>query len=197
MHWTGGAMNWNTMCADCHSTDLRKNFNSNTKTYTTTFNEINVSCEACHGPSSAHVDYYEENPNGKNPPKLYMPNFLNSKKLVDKCARCHSRRSQITKFFDYKGSFLDHYSPSLLVAPTYNLDGQIKDEDYVYGSFVQSKMYQSGISCRDCHDVHSLNLKKQDNNLCLTCHDLKYNSPEHHFHKEIPKHHNVLMSYAR
>jgi len=182
-HWTGGAMKWNTMCADCHSTNLQKNFNSETNSYKTTYSEINVSCEACHGPSSLHVDYYKKQSKGKNPPVLYMNPSLNSKDLVDKCARCHSRRTQLTNYFDYKGRFFDHYSPSLLTDPIYELDGQIKGEDYVYGSFVQSKMYHNGVSCKDCHNVHTLKLKKTGNNLCLTCHKPKYNTTEHYFHK--------------
>lgn len=182
LHWTGGAMSWNTMCADCHSTNLQKNYDQKTDTYKTTFSEIDVSCEACHGPSSEHVSYYK-NPNENiPPPTLYMDTSTSSKELVDKCARCHSRRSQITKGFDNKGGFLDHYSPSLLVDPLYELDGQIRDEVYVYGSFVQSKMYHNGVSCKDCHDVHSLKLKKKGNDLCLNCHTPNYNETSHHFH---------------
>lgn len=182
LHWTGGAMSWNTMCADCHSTNLHKNYNSKTDTYKTTFSEIDVSCEACHGPSSSHVSYYKNPVEDKLPPALYMDAKMTSKEVVDKCARCHSRRSQLTKHFDYEGSFMDHYSPSLLIDPLYELDGQIRDEDYVYGSFVQSKMYHNGVSCRDCHNVHSLKLKKQGNDLCLTCHEPAYNEPSHNFH---------------
>lgn len=182
MHWTGGSMTWNTMCADCHSTNLQKNFESKTGIYQTTFSEINVSCEACHGPSSEHVNFYK-NPRGGAPPKMYMDTSMTSVELVQKCARCHSRRGQLTKRFDYNGHFLDHYNPSLLVEPVYELDGQIKDEDYVYGSFVQSKMYHEGVSCKDCHDVHSLKLKKTGSALCLNCHDAKYDEPSHHFHE--------------
>ena len=177
-------MRWNSMCADCHSTNLHKNFDSKTRTYNTTYSEISVGCEACHGPSSLHVDYYRNPEMGIAPPKMYMDRSLSSKSLVDKCARCHSRRSQITKSFTYQGNFLDHYSPSLLVDPLYEPDGQIKDEVYVYGSFVQSKMYQNGVSCRDCHDVHSLKLKKTGNTLCLNCHAPNYDSTDHHFHKK-------------
>ena len=184
INWSGGSQRWNTMCADCHSTNLHKNYNTETHEFTTTFDEINVSCEACHGPGSAHNAYYENEKRTGIPPKIHMPTGMPSKKVVDNCARCHSRRSQIAKYYDYKGEFLDHYYPSLLEAPTYELDGQIKDEDYVYGSFVQSKMYGLGISCRDCHDVHSLKLKKEGNNLCMTCHTPNYNTAEHHFHKE-------------
>ncbi len=183
LHWTGGSMNWNTMCAECHSTNVQKNYDSKTAAYNTTFSEINVSCESCHGPSSSHVDYYENPSENSAPPKMYMDSTLTSTQLVDKCARCHSRRSQVTKYFDYKGEFKDHYLPSLLVEGLYELDGQISDEVYVYGSFVQSKMYHNGVSCKDCHDVHSLKLKKQGNDLCMSCHTPNYNTEAHHFHQ--------------
>ncbi|SDW53371.1 Tetratricopeptide (TPR) repeat [Lutibacter oricola] len=185
MNWTGGSQNWNTMCADCHSTNLHKNFDGETDIYKTTFDEINVNCEACHGPSSEHVAFYEKEDQTGTPPKMHMETGMDSKELVQKCARCHSRRAQITDFYDYKGHFLDHYDPQLLTSPTYFEDGQILDEDYVYASFVQSKMYSLGVSCRDCHDVHSMKLKKDGNDLCLTCHvPANYNTPKHHFHKE-------------
>lgn len=183
MHWTGGSMNWNNMCADCHSTNVHKNYESETDTYTTSFSIINVSCEACHGPSSAHVDFYEREVQEGIPPKMHMQKNSNAKDLVQQCARCHSRRSQFTDYYDYEGHFLDHYDPQLLTDPTYFVDGQILDENYVYASFMQSKMYSLGISCRDCHDVHSMELKKTGNNLCLTCHVPAYDTPEHHFHK--------------
>ncbi len=183
MHWSRGAMNWNNMCADCHSTNLEKAYDPKTLSYNTSFSEINVNCEACHGPSSQHVEYYKQgNPVGK-PPKLYMQTGMASEEFVQKCARCHSRRGQLTKKFDYKGHFFDHYEQQLLNTPIYYADGQIWDEDYVYASFVQSKMYQEGVSCKDCHDPHSLTLKRQGNNLCITCHVKQdYDTPSHHFH---------------
>ncbi|MBK8506969.1 MAG: tetratricopeptide repeat protein [Saprospiraceae bacterium] len=184
IHWTGGGMRWNSTCADCHSTNLHKNFDNELNSYNTTFSEINVSCEACHGPASLHIDFYQNPVKGAMPPHMYMDSSLSSTELVDRCARCHSRRMQITKAFDYQGHFMDHYNPTLLVDPIYEPDGQIKDEDYVYASFIQSKMYHKGVSCRDCHDVHSLKLKWTGNALCLNCHDLKYDNPSHHFHKE-------------
>lgn len=182
LHWTGGAMSWNTMCADCHSTNLHKNYDSKTDTYKTTFSEIDVSCEACHGPSSSHVAFYESPHEDMLAPELYIDTNMSSTELVDKCARCHSRRAQLTKYFNYEGSYMDHYSPSLISDPLYEMDGQILDEDYVYGSFVQSKMYHNGVSCKDCHDVHTTKLKKQGNDLCMTCHVPAYNEPSHHFH---------------
>lgn len=184
INWTGGAMRWNTACADCHSTNLEKNYDSHANSFKTTYSEINVSCEACHGPASNHVAFYKNPERASIPPKLYMGKNEDSKNLVQKCARCHSRRGQITKKFDYNGHFLDHYNPSLLTDPIYELDGQIKDEDYVYGSFVQSKMYSNGVKCIDCHDAHSMKLKATGNNLCITCHVKEtYDTESHHFHQ--------------
>ena len=186
MHWTGGSMTWNNMCADCHSTFVEKNYNPGTGQYHTTFTEINVSCEACHGPGKEHIEYYNDRTKNKNstPPTLYMHKNMLSTEVVDKCARCHSRRSAVRNVFDYNGQFLDYYYPNLILEPTYYSDGQILDEDYVYGSFTQSKMYHYGVSCKDCHDVHTYKLKKQGNKLCLQCHEPKYDTYQHHFHKQ-------------
>ena len=57
LHWTGNGQNWNTMCASCHSTNLQKNYDIETDAYKTSFHEINVSCESCHGAGKSHVDY--------------------------------------------------------------------------------------------------------------------------------------------
>ena len=187
MHWTGGSMTWNKMCADCHSTLVEKNFDNSTDSYNSTFVEINVGCESCHGPGDLHNSYYEKEKyykaKGVDAPKFYMPKDMGSKELVQKCGRCHSRRAMLTNVFDYEGHFLDHYNPNLLRYPTFEKDGQILDEDYVYASFMQSKMYHYGISCRDCHDMHSLELRREGNALCLGCHLPKYDQFDHHFHE--------------
>ncbi len=190
MHWTGGSMTWNNMCADCHSTFVEKNYEESSGAYHTSFVEINVGCEACHGPGAQHIEYYTDRDKYKDilPPKLYMNQNMNSKELVQKCARCHSRRSMVTNYFDYKGHFLDYYYPNLIRYPTYEKDGQILDEDYVVGSFMQSRMYNlESVSCSNCHDMHTMKLKKEGNNLCLQCHEKKYDNYRHHFHKQDTK----------
>jgi hypothetical protein len=55
LHWTGPNQNWNFMCAECHSTNVKKGYSAATNSYATTWSELDVSCEACHGPGSAHV----------------------------------------------------------------------------------------------------------------------------------------------
>lgn len=189
LHWTRGGQTWNGMCAECHSTALEKRFDRRTNSYDTRWFEIHVGCEACHGPGSSHVAWAEK-------PALARKQIENYGLLVDTaasentrqialCAPCHSRRYQLGDNPHQGGEVLDTMVPSLLLEGLYYPDGQIKEEVYVYGSFTQSKMYQHGVRCSDCHDSHSLALHSNEgNSLCLSCHKASsYDSKTHHFHK--------------
>ena len=196
LHWTGTFQNWNSICAECHSTNLIKNYSLSDDSYSTTFSSINVDCESCHGPGSGHIENPYEN-------KLILSKNDNSwefeigEKIARKnistfshnelntCGQCHSRRSQITDNFNPGDDLLDGYQISLLDEGLYHPDGQIQDEVYVYGSFLQSKMYQAGVTCSDCHDPHSVELKFEGNALCGQCHlASSYDNPKHHFHQQ-------------
>ncbi|NOY43245.1 MAG: tetratricopeptide repeat protein [Planctomycetes bacterium] len=188
LHWTGLAQNWNTMCAECHSTNLQKNYDLATNTYHTTFSEIDVSCETCHGPGSLHVELAESNSlfwdrhhgYGLTTLKGGTPN-----QQIETCAPCHSRRSPIHPGHTRSEHFADAFDPSLIREGLYHDDGQILDEVYVYGSFLQSKMYSKDVRCTDCHNPHSLELKFKGNQLCTQCHlPGKYDSPTHHHHTD-------------
>ena len=58
----------------------------------------------------------------------------------------------------------------MLDGEPYHVDGQIRDEDYEYGSFLQSRMHREGVRCTDCHDPHSTHIKVAGNKLCIRCH---------------------------
>ena len=106
--------------------------------------------------------------------------------LVEMCAYCHSRRGMLHDDSRPGQPLMEAYRPALLEEGLYHADGQILDEVFVYGSFIQSKMYRSGVNCSNCHDAHSLHLKAQGNNLCSSCHlSTKYDTPDHHFHKLV------------
>ncbi|MDD7885394.1 tetratricopeptide repeat protein [Flavivirga sp. 57AJ16] len=184
LHWSRGGLNWNNMCSDCHSTNVRENYNEATHSYDTKFSIINVSCEACHGPGKDHVtDVNRLGDAYRNSGKMKMTLDTPPKELVDQCARCHMRREQFSGNYNFEGTVLDHYYPQLITEGIYHPDGQILDEDYVYGSFVQSKMYHNDVTCTNCHDAHSLELKFKGNNLCAQCHVPEvYDTPKHHFH---------------
>ncbi len=189
LHWTNQAQNWNSMCADCHSTNLEKGYNAVTKEYNTTWSEIDVSCEACHGPSSRHVAWAEidslKRPKIQNFGLEVKTGGISSQQFVDGCARCHSRRMAFGDYPHNHSKVYQHTDFSLPRPPEYYIDGQILDEDYVYASFTQSKMYMLNISCKNCHDAHSGELILEGNALCLQCHVAeKYNDYSHHFHQE-------------
>jgi len=188
LHWTGLAQRWQTMCADCHSTNLKTNFDVQTTSYHTTFSEIDVSCEACHGPASTHVEMansvglFWDRKIGYGLNKLKTES---NKPQIETCAPCHSRRGLMQPGFTGGPNYHDYYQLELLQPETYYDDGQIKDEVYVFGSFTQSRMYHKNIRCTDCHDPHSLQLKHPGNETCTSCHQHpagKYDVPAHHRH---------------
>jgi Tfp pilus assembly protein PilF len=211
LHWTGRNQKWNYMCAECHSTNLRKNYNLATDTYATKWSEINVSCETCHGPGSEHVAWAQKHKKAsygtkdaadgllvnlrpasgswvKSEPDagtMHWKGAPRSHTEVETCAPCHSRRHAITANPQTGKPFLDTYVPSLLEDGVYYADGQILEEDYEWGSFIQSKMYHEGVNCSDCHDPHSGKLPQvRLNAVCGKCHSLeKFGSEEHHHHK--------------
>ena len=199
LHWTGPNMNWNYMCADCHSTDLKKNYDEKTRSYHTTWSSINVSCEACHGPASEHMVWTKNkdlNVSNKGFPlslkykvgKWDTNSTSHRTALTDKeievCAKCHSRRSQLDDDFTPGDKFSDHYLAVLLDEGLYFPDGKIEDEVYVYDSFLQSKMYAKGVTCTDCHNPHTLKRRAEGDKVCYQCHkEEKYTATSHHKHK--------------
>ena len=188
LYWTNQAQNWNSMCAECHSTNLQKNFDIKTKSYHTTWNDINVNCEACHGPGSTHIEWARlpemARPQDNNTGLVVKTSKISSRQYVESCAPCHARRSSLGPYDFEHNAFLSNAIPQLPVRPYYFIDGQFLDEDYEYGSFTQSKMYMKDVRCGDCHDPHSLLRKFEGNALCTQCHRAdEYDTFNHHNHK--------------
>ena len=168
-HWIGRGMNWNSMCATCHNTRVRKNYDAAADTYHTAMAERAVGCEACHGPMQAHNDWQHthKNSSAHDPTirKLTRDDYFNT------CAACHSRRSEITGDSAPGDNFFDHHLLTIVDdSPTFHPDGQIADEDYEVTAFMGSRMFHHGVRCMDCHDVHTMKPKLPGNFLCLQCH---------------------------
>ncbi len=208
LHWTRREQNWNYMCAECHSTRLEKNYSGSTDSFDTRWAEINVACEACHGPGSQHIELVESgaldsgagfgvdlDDTGETVWQMNVAtgiaerSGLPTSPLVqpEACGRCHSRRGVITPDYQFGKPLTDTHLPSLLDEGLYYPDGQIREEVYVYASFLQSKMYRAGVTCTDCHDPHTAGLKTTGNvsNVCATCHlPTKFASSDHHRHSQ-------------
>ncbi len=211
LHWTGLAQNWNFMCAECHSTNLRKNYRPQERRYETRWSELDVSCEACHGPASVHVSWAEALASGAdldgvdrsrglvvdlssgdsgvwefgaNEATARRTQLGNSGDQIETCARCHSRRAIIHEDYVHGRPLMDTHRPALLSEDLYFADGQIKEEVYVYGSFLQSRMYQAGVTCSDCHDPHRLAIDAPADAVCGSCHRPEvFDAPSHHHHQ--------------
>ena len=179
IHWQQGGLNWNSMCADCHSTGLEKNYQPQTDSYATQWAEINVGCESCHGPAAAHANWQPNNVNPTRPKPAYQQQ-LNSQQAQN-CGSCHARRGPLLHSLEGVNTPAD-YALENIAPPLYHADGQIRDEVFVLGSFMQSKMHSAGVTCSDCHNPHSNQLIKPGNALCLNCHEASYNQPSHHRH---------------
>ncbi len=205
LHWTGAYKNFNARCAECHATGFEKNYDPETLVYASTQAEIGVGCEACHGPGKKHAEW-AENPQSYDPARWLNLNEMgltiafsegDPETEIQLCAACHSRREAFSDDSPVAGTpFNDAYRLALLRPELYEADGTIKEEVYVYGSFMQSKMYAAGVTCSDCHNPHQAALELDVNATCAQCHspagnprfpDLKlaeYDSPLHTFHPQ-------------
>ncbi len=177
-HWTGRGMNWNYMCANCHNTRLRRNYDEPTDAYRTTMAEMSVGCEACHGPLQAHNDW--QRLNGKSRQKDPTLTKPSRQQVVDTCGVCHARRTELTGDYKPGESFLDHCALSMVDrSDIYYPDGQVREEDYEYASFLSSRMHFRGVYCLDCHKPHSGKTLLPGNWLCMRCHNGTYtNAPQ-------------------
>ena len=208
LHWTGPAANWNYMCAECHSTNVRKGYNADEDRFDTTWSEIDVSCEACHGPGSTHVEWASEAKSGVAPrlshkgfsvdlnpqndttwsfaegaPTAHRVADRGTSAQVPVCARCHSRRTQVSEAYRQDQPLANTHRVALLDEGLYHPDGQILDEVYVYGSFIQSRMHAASVTCTDCHDPHTAKLRASGNAVCTRCHRAAvYDTVDHSHH---------------
>jgi len=207
LHWSGIDQNWNYQCAFCHSTNLKKNYDDGSGVFATSWSEINVGCEACHGPASHHVAWAAKTGEWQRfdgPGKGFAVSLDERKgvewamspsgtaarsqarktsKEIEVCAACHARRQQFSDDLTGTHKFLDAFRPALLEPGLYHVDGQQHDEVYNYASFLESRMHAAGVTCSDCHNSHTLKLRAPGNAVCAQCHSpATFDTPAHHHH---------------
>ena len=178
LHWSAPQQNWNFMCAECHATGLRRNWDTTTAEYRTSWHRLDVGCQACHGPGSRHVTWADAARRDSTMPppdsayglEVQLP-ARDARVEIETCARCHARRAPLGDGFEHRNRLMDDYLPALLDEGLYHPDGQIQDEVYEYGSFQQSRMFRKGLRCTDCHNPHTQRTKFVGNALCTSCHN--------------------------
>lgn len=206
LHWTRREQNWNWMCAECHSTKLERHFDAASNSYATTFAEMNVACEACHGPGEKHLAWASTGANIAADPSRGLAVRLHERRGVHwtpdaqsgnatrseppgtrtemaVCAQCHARRASFAAGLSHAGDTFETHDLALLTAPLYHPDGQQRGEVYNTGSFMSSRMHAKGVTCSDCHEPHSGALRAAGNAVCSQCHlPAKYDTSTHTLH---------------
>jgi tetratricopeptide (TPR) repeat protein len=207
LHWTGIEQTWNYQCADCHSTNVRKNYDAATRSYKTSWSEISVGCEACHGPGSGHVAWTGQDANARRGDAAKgLAIALDERRgatwaidaksgtatrsrprgaggEIEACARCHARRGQFSDAWHPGAPLGDGFRVALIEPGLYFADGQIRDEVYNHGSFLQSRMHARGVTCSDCHEPHGQKLRAPGNAVCGQCHQpARFDAVSHHHH---------------
>ena len=196
LHWSQGGQNWNTMCASCHSTNLQKNYLPDADSFHTTYSVMTVSCESCHGPASKHVDFVSaENYKDAEKVKYSFLKPLDGENTVqiNTCMPCHARKANISSEILTSTEPMDDFIPEIPSNENFHADGQVNEEDYIYTSFLQSKMFHRGVKCSNCHDPHSGKIADlATNQVCMQCHEKKYDSFEHTKHEASLKQVNCV-----
>lgn len=182
LHWTKLSQNWNFMCAECHSTGLRKNYDAKTDRFATTWAEISVGCETCHGQGSGHASWARDQkdwwPFGKreDTSKGLLVRFderrnvawpidtqtgtakrsvtpLTLRKEVETCGLCHARRAGFHADW-VPGQWLSQtHAVEALARNTYHPDGQIRDVEEPY-NYTPFKQSKMFAVGVTCSDCH-------------------------------------------
>jgi len=182
LFWTRPIHNWNHMCGDCHTTGFSKNFSDGK--FDSRWSETGNGCESCHGAGSVHIEARQTSRKDAAT-EAAIAALRKPKGQIDQCGACHARRVRLADTSSTGGfeTMLETWRPQLPVDGLYFVDGQIRDEVFEIGSFLQSRMAAEGVLCTDCHDPHTARLKAEGNNLCTQCHAAEtFDSSRHHFH---------------
>jgi len=169
---------WNTNCFNCHATNLAQGFDVTTKRYETTWTEMGIGCEACHGPGRPHVELmeaWEKNPTAKPAYdnsatnrdlsgilKVFSPRSAPPRQTYDTCAYCHGNKRNV--FLGFRGGdrYEDYALPFLISAPIPATD--LQGEFWPDGrpnrfnrpqALTLSGCFKAGeVVCTSCHVAH-------------------------------------------
>ena len=157
-------MSWNAACADCHATGFHKGFDVVANRYDSTWAEIGVGCEACSRRGLARPRLGARGRVAIFPSRTRCIDGAGAAGGRDAAAEPRSRWGARRVIRCARGSpssqrarqsVSQRYEPALLDRALYHDDGQVAEQTYEWGSFVQTRKYAAGVRCSDCHEPHS------------------------------------------
>ena len=192
-YWSDSGRIWQFKCGSCHVTGMKTNYNKAKNSFDTTWKDLGIGCEACHGPGSNHVKaasiyFVGEKETIINPARL--PWRLRA--MV--CGQCHNWGQSTAEVSPYKEGFPDRYSyASGYMAgkwlPIYFVEAKEEERKHhqQYNEWKTSEHAKAGIMCTNCHEVHQEKLvlsqtRLAADNLCLNCHKTLQRRAAHRIH---------------
>ena len=165
-------------CSGCHNTGTKINYDNITKTYKTTWADLGVACEACHGPGSEHIDA----PKDQKPFTIVNPSKIpDPRRAAMVCGACHTRGSSVDGKYAYPYGYKpgDYLSFIFTEKPKLHPDDTSKANRQQYIDWKKSGHAQAGVLCWDCHFVHRKGVanksqtKLPGSKLCRSCHEVE------------------------
>lgn len=188
LHWTAPPFSFVDRCVECHATRVTRRLEPETGVHELSLAEPYVGCEACHGPSDAHLNERASMPSISEDPgsfrRAVRPTGVpaRSTRALEQCGRCHARRERVAPMGAWPSAMLDSMILDAPLPPVYFPDGSQREEVFELGSFAQSAMFLAGVRCGDCHEPHTGRLRAEGDSLCTTCHDASLATAGHHSH---------------
>ncbi|SPF33790.1 Tfp pilus assembly protein PilF [Syntrophobacter sp. SbD1] len=188
--WEDPAYTFNTSCYGCHVSQLSTNYALKTDTYTTTWAEPGINCEACHGPSAEHNRVLREAPKGHKRVDIQIiswKNFTPEQKNAA-CSVCHAKMSPVTSNFAPGDRFFDHSDLATMEDPDFYPDGRDLGENYTYTSWLMSPCAKSSqLNCVTCHTSsgrYRFKTVEKANDACMPCHENHVQNATAHTHHQ-------------
>jgi Flp pilus assembly protein TadD len=186
VNWRDHMLTFNAACFSCHVSQADSNYDPETDTYATTWNEPGISCESCHGPASEHIRVAKATPPNQRLKDLKLISWktMTAQQRNDNCAGCHTKGGPITVGFETNDRYWDHYDLTTFDHIDYYPDGRDFGENYTMGSWLLSPCVQKGdLTCTHCHTSSGRNKHADNpNNACLPCHQYRVDNAAEHMH---------------
>ncbi|MBM4152965.1 MAG: ammonia-forming cytochrome c nitrite reductase subunit c552, partial [Kiritimatiellaceae bacterium] len=186
--WRDSMLTFNAACFSCHVSQIDSNYDPETDTYATTWNEPGISCESCHGPASEHIRVCKAAPTNAPPKDLQIIGWweMRGEQRDSACAGCHTKGAPISPSYETGDRYWDHFDLTTFEHADYYPDGRDLGENYTMGSWWLSPcVNQSQLDCIHCHTSSGRDKHKANpNNACISCHQERVEKIREHSHHE-------------
>jgi tetratricopeptide (TPR) repeat protein len=171
-HGTGDfARDTTSRCLECHNTWFA-HVPGTVNQYVPDSFVLGVTCEKCHGPGKAHVEFHQANPDTRDPHAIVQPGRLERERAIEVCTQCHGNWTKP------RGP-ANSYRPGEPLENYYRLaQTKYPEQDHVANQIKylrQSKCFQKSdsmtcVTCHDPHRPHDRTNAASSQRACAQCH---------------------------